>query len=271
MKKTKILASVLAVAIALLLLPVNVLEVSAAEPTTYAVKYIDSRDEWCYQADTSEFKEDQFYSSLFYLPDHLKDGDIVVVYNDTPNYVPELKLGNKKLANLTIASTASFVTVYTGGIDLFFALPDTTSSINGNVNIASVYDDAICNFNNNVGTLNFYIDGAINSSIGCAGTVGHLYGYSADEDRVYYNFYSFKAGSLLICDGGLQTPEANFSRTAPVQQPTATAKPSTSTSTGSSSGEYDDVPKTGESNLAMWLFMAGAAFACVSFLTKKEA
>ena len=268
MKKTKFLASLLSVAMMLFLLPANAVNVSAAEPTTYALQYIESAESWCYQVGTSEFDETKFYSSCFYLLDHLRDGDVVVIYNPTVQYVPELNLGTVKLSNLTIVSAVGPVVVYTGGIDQFFALAGTSVSINGDVNTASVYDDLVCNFNGNVGTLNFYVDGEINSIIGVGGTVGHLYGYNIDEARVYYDFYNFKAGTLIIKDGGFCTPEENFSRTpSAVKNPTTTPAPST----GSSSGEYDDVPKTGDSFLALYLLAAGFGCAGASYCLKKKA
>lgn len=271
MKKTKFLASLLAVAMMLFLLPANAVNVSAAEPITYALQYVESADSWCFQSGTSVFDVNEFHSSCFYLLDHLKDGDAVVVYNPTGSNVPELNLGTVKLSNLTIVNTSSHLIVYTGGVDEFFALAGTSVSVNGNVNTASVYDDLICNFNGNVGTLNFYVDGEINSTIGVGGTVGHLYGYNEGESRVYYDFYNFKPNTLIIIDGGFRTPEENFSRTPGTVQNPVTATPAPAPSTGSSSSEYDDVPKTGDSFMALYLLLAAFGCAGASYCLKKKA
>lgn len=269
MKKIRTLVSMLAAAAVLLLFPgTTALEAEAAEPTTYAVKYLESEGDWRFQSGTSTFNEDEAHRELYYLIQDLKAGDAVVVYNDSDN-VPELNLGTTALGNLTVVSAKTFTVIYSGDITDFFALADTQFSVNANVTNASVYDGVICNFNKNVGTLNYYIDGnEVNAVIGCSGTVGHLYGYGVDDETVWYNYYNFKADTLRFYDGGFQTPAENYS-TTPSQ--TTTQQPTTSTGSASSSNEYDEVPKTGDSFLALWLVCGAALCACGSCYFAKKA
>lgn len=266
MKKIKVLLSMFAAAAMLLIPGMSSLKAEAAEPVTYAVKYVESAHDWRFQSGSATFDESQPDRELYYLIEGLKPGDYVVVYNDTSATVPELNLGTTPLGNLTIASAASNIVVYCGDITDFFAFADTQCAINANVTTASVYDGLVCNFNKNVQTLNFYIEGEIESIIGCSGTVGHFYGYSTNEDKVWFNYYNFKTGTLQVYGGGFQTPHENFS-TTPSQ--TSTQQPSTSGS--SSADEYDEVPKTGDSFMVLWLLGAAVLFMGGSVYFAKKA
>lgn len=272
MKKIKFLAAAMAVALVLLPLGANTIEASAEEPTTYAVKYVEECNDWRYLADTADFNEELFHRELYYMYQEIQDGDIVVVYNDTADTTPALDLGDTHLSNLTVVRTAGFTIIHSGNIDEFYACQNTTASINAPyIATAYVYDDCVCNLGGNVGTLNFYVDDQINSSVGCSGTVDHLYGYSTSDNHLYYDYYNFKKDTLSIGDGGFQTPEGNFSYTAPAAAPApAPAAPSTSGS-ASSGSDYDDVPKTGESSLALWLLFAAALCAGGSYIVGKKA
>ena len=265
MKKFKTFVSMLAAAAVLLLVPGNTsLEADAAEPTTYAVKYVESANDWRFQSGTATFDEGTTHRELYYLLEALQAGDIVVVYNDTESSVPELNLGSTPLSNLTVASAKSVTVIYSGDITDFFAFAGTQCSINANVTTASVYDGLVCNFNKNVQTLNLYINGDLDSIVGCAGIVGHFYGYCENTDTVWYNYYNFKAGTLQVYDGGFQTPSENYS-TTPSQ--TSTQQPSA----GSSADEYDEVPKTGDSFMIMWLLCGAALCAGGSYCFAKKA
>lgn len=269
MKKFKLFAATLAAAAVLLSFPVNnSLEAAAAEPVTYAVKYLDSVNDWRFQSNTSEFNEEEGHRELYYMYQEMKDGDIVVVYNDSESASP-LDLGSKRLSNLTVTPTSSFTIVTASNVDVLFALEGANCSVNANVNTANLYDDLTCNLGGNVGTLNFYINGEINSTVGCSGTVGHLYGYSISDDQLFYDYYSFQTDSLYIGDGGFQTPQDYFSYSAPATTPApATPAPSTGSASGS---DYDSVPKTGEGFGIMWLLLGAVLCAGGSVYTVKKA
>ena len=268
MKKRKFLAALLALAMMFVMLPANALEVSAEEPVTYTVKWVEELDDWRYQANTNTWDENGYHRELYYLYEYMKDGDVIVVYNFSPDYVPALDLGTKKISNLTICDADKLTVIFCGDVDLFFAHGGTQVSVNCNVNTAHVYDDATANFNGNVGTLNFYADGVINSILGVSGTLGHFRGTNFEGTEVLYDFYDFKENTFQFYEHGFQTPEGNFSRTPVAVQPPVSPTPSTG---NTSSGEYDDVPKTGESNLAIYLLLASVLCAGASIRLKKKA
>ncbi len=195
------------------------LEADAAGPITYAVKYVPDSSDWRYQANTSAFDDNAPHRDLYYLRQELKDGDLVVVYNDSPS-VPALDLGTKRLSNLTVTSSSSFAIIYCGEIDDCYLLGGASCSINANVANAYVYDTVLCNFNKNVKELNVCPLDDMTSTIGCSGTVDHLYAVSRTTGRTYHSLYSFQAGSLDIKDGALMTASSKYS-TAP--SPTSSA------------------------------------------------
>ncbi len=85
-KKAKALIAMALAAAVLLLTPIGyslTLRATAAEqPVTYAVKYVDSMGDWRFQAGTSTFDEGVGHRELYYLHQQLKEGDLVVVYNE---------------------------------------------------------------------------------------------------------------------------------------------------------------------------------------------
>lgn len=270
MKKIKMFAVLLVTVIGLTIIPdANTMTAEAAEPITYAVKYIVDGDkgQWLFQTATNYYDEDSIGAELHSLLYYLKDGDIVVVYNDVEN-APLLDLGNVRLGNLTIVSY-QFSMVKVGSVDDFHANPGSRSSITASITNAHVYYNALCNFNNDVKILNVYYDEDDEDNaptIGCAQKVDQLNFRSFKEPaHISESFYNFETNSLHIVDGELQTDESKYSR-----EPVATSTPSSTTgSTSSNSSEYDDVPRTGQNNVYLWLLGAAAAcFICSGLLNK---
>ena len=209
MKKLKTFVTVLATIAILFCVPgYNSLTASAAVPVTYAIRYSASNNDWRYQSNTSVFNVNVGDRELYYLRQTLKDGDLVVVYYDGEN-APALDLGNVRLSNLTVVQSTSLAVIFTGGIDDCYLLAGTSSSINGNVTNAHVYDSALANFNGNVKNLNVYAGNDMTSTIGCGGTVEHL--QAASSATTYYNLFNFKAGTFNISYGSLQTAPENYS------------------------------------------------------------
>ncbi len=255
MKKNRLFTAVLAVAAALMLLPPT--EVSAEEPATYSVSYISDESGW-YYTEGSEFKGGA--CGVEFLRQRLKDGDIVVVYNDFDGG-KLLDLGSVRLSNLTIAGGATWAMVQVGSVDNLYALGGSTSSISAPVTNANIYNDAVCNLNDNVDVLTLYFErDEPNPDVNCVGTVGAFYEKSIKEAGwTYTSAYNFKKGALRVSDGTLQTDEADFS-TNPSDAPAPIGAPaSTKVSAQPASNEYDDVPKTGDSFRYLWLLCASAA------------
>lgn len=216
MKKIKTFAAmVTAIALLFFVPQTTSLTASAAEPTTYAIKYLPSEHAWRYQANTSTFNEGEYHRELYYLYQVLKEGDLVVVYNNSSS-APSLNLGDVRLSNLTVVQSSSLSVIYTGGIDDCYLLAGTACSVNGDISNAHVYDSALSNFNGNVKNLNIYAGDSMTSTVGCGGTVEHL--YATSPSKTYYNLFNFKANTLSIKNGILQTAAENYSATPAAPQ-----------------------------------------------------
>jgi len=259
MKKFKKVVALFTAAL-LCLLPIfsNALTVQAeGTPTTYYVKYVESRNEWRFQyeswAENSEGRE------LYYLTEGIKDGDLLVIDGNT-----DLQLSvNAKLKNLTVVhSTAAIISATS--IDEVFVINDSIAAITGDVGSASVYGNGVANFNSNVG--NLYIittndNDDPDANVAVVGTVGYLKGH--DKSSTYYEGYNFKANALRVENGHLKADAGSYS-TTPSDTPSAPTAPSAGTTTTTpSAGEYDDVPKTGDFFVNPILFLGLAALCLV--------
>lgn len=262
-KLTKLVSLLTAVAICFLLPDFSALTAHAEEGVTYYVKYLEDEDAWRFQTGSS-WDSKGVHRELYYMNQDIKDGDLVIVdgiVSGNPLDIPV------HLSNLTIFH-ANTVVVNTKGVDHCFVLEDSVAAINGDVKNAYVYDNARCTFNNNVDTLLISDDEGLHATVTVGGTVNHLTG--SDPFKTYYDYYSFPAGKLVIDDGKVKTDEKLFSKTAPAAQP-ETPAPAEPSQPQNSSGEYDDVPKTGESNIIFYLL--GISVLCLAgraYLKKAE-
>lgn len=274
MKKIKMFAVVLATVIGLAMIPdANAVTAKAEEPVTYSVKYFAESEEWRCKANEPFDSENDLGREMYYLYQDIKDGDIVVVYNDSGSNIL-LDLGDVHLSNLTMYTGCQWSMVKVGSVDNFYGTAGSSCSITGNVTNAYVYLNALSNFNNDVQNLTQYYDpydGVDGPNIGCNGIVGQFTSRAYSEEKIFYTLYEAKG--LLVLDGVLQegcsysyepvAPSANASSTNASSANTTTAASSSSTS------EYDDVPKTGQSSVYLWLL--GTAVACFagSWLLRK--
>lgn len=273
MKKMKRMLSFLA-ALALCLVPLfgNTMTVRAeGEPVTYYVKYLPDSDEWRYQ--TGTWTDGGSHRDLYYMKEAIKDGDLLVIDGSA-----DINLTvNARLSNLTIVH-GDLAIIHTNGIDNLYAINDSKSAINGNVTNAYVYDTSLCNFNNNVSNLEIINSKGelLESTVAVAGTVDHVKAYG--RSYTHFELYNFAANTFYMASGNLKTDAANFSTTptatatpAPTAAPAETTTPSTTTSTNSSSsGEYDDVPKTNDIRFnPLWLVGIAAICFVGSYELKK--
>lgn len=251
MKKMKKLASLLLAAALMTLLPLSGLTMTAhaEEPVTYCLDYVG--DQWRFQV--GQWSENDNGRELYYMEQAIKDGDLIVINSKES----DLNLTvNVRLSNLTI-NHATGIVVTANGIDACYVLSDSVCAINSDVTNAYVYDNATCNFNKNINKLEV-IDTDVNlrATVSCLGTVNQVRAY--DKNETHFEMYSVAAGKLNIIDGSLETDEDDFSTTP---QASASTTPAASTGTSSSSGnDYDEVPKTGEANMTLWL--AAIALVC---------
>lgn len=226
----------------------NAVTVSAAEPVTYYVKYVDSLSAWRVQEGT--WSDSAFHSGLEHVTYNIKDGDTIVIDGTQGiNLNVDVQLKNLTLVgtNIALVTAKSFEDVY--------VLSNTTAAINGDVKNAYVFDDCKVNFNNNVVNLNLAsTKGALSTSdVNVLGTVDYL--HSEGPNYSSYTFYSFQANSLKIIAGVPYADEGKFSRTAPA------TTPSTSTNTNTNK-DYDDVPKTGDDGFMNPFLLVAIAAVC---------
>lgn len=270
MKKIKKILSLLFAVSLLVLLPFNnSLTVSAAEPVTYSLKYLPEKGAWRYQVG-SPWEDDKEHRDLYYLGELIQDGDYVVIYGGS-GVLSTLDFA-VRLGNLTTVAASEVVISASGGIEECYILENSTVAVNGNVNLAYVYNNACVTFNNNVttmqaiGTKEFLVD------VTCLGSAGHV--TASNPEKTLFDIYNVAAGKLQIEDGQLKTDAAHYTTTAPAQAPasdetvssetdiTQDAQTDASANQTTSSDEYDDVPKTGESYIPYLLL--GIAFVCLS-------
>ncbi len=226
------------------------LTAQAEEPITYYLKYLEDMQEWRYQQLTA-WDENDHNGPLNHVLAHIKDGDTIIIDGD-PYIIMDF---NAHLANLTILNTSTIV-ITTKGVDEYYQ-HDGLCVLNGDVKNAYIYGNSTCNINNNVTNLNILGENDINANVGVVGTAAHVKG--SDNFKVYYEGYNFAKDTVRIENGSLRTDPKNYSITAPTTSKPATTTPSTGSS--SASGDYDDVPKTGESNVVIWL--TGIAVVCL--------
>lgn len=249
-------------ALCVLLPSANTLIASAEEPVTYYVKYLENDSQWRFQPGSS-WDDKGYHRELYYMYEAIKDGDSIVIDGSNPGFILEIPV---KLKNVTLLHGAAAV-VTVSSIDECFILRDSVAAINGNVTNAYVYDNGRCTFNNNVGTLTIQNDSflvndtLLHANVSVNGTVDHLIG--KDNIQTHYEHSNFAAGTLVITDGDVKTDPANYSNTI--------SSDSNQNTSSSSTDEYDDVPKTGDSNLVFWLLGISALCLAGRYTLKKTA
>lgn len=234
----------------------------AEESVTYYLRYVEANGEWRFQ--TGAWADDGFHRELYYMHQAIKDGDKIVIQDAT--HTIDLTV-NVRLSNLTVA-TCPLAVVTANGIDEVYIINDGVAAINSDVTYAEVYDSSRCNFNQNVGTLKVLSQNDfLTSSINVLGTVDHLYG--AGKVYKHFEYYNFEAGSLVIEKGIIKTDKSKYSDVPPAATPAPA--PSTNTGSGASSGEYDDVPKTGDIRFnPLWLVMIAGVCLAGAYRLKKN-
>lgn len=283
MKKLKKIVTLLTLAAVCLTAPAfGKITVKAAEPATYVLNYSSSKGEWRFKP-ASSWSEEVQDRELYYLMQDIKDGDYIVIQNDVDCNPLNLNVP-VRLGNLTIKNTFKAPVITAKGYDSVYVLDGTTAAINGDVSHAYVYGGARVNFNNNVDTLEMYGYGGgynnLHAYITVVGTVNHLSAKDGQTMETYYDYYNFAANKLFTEDGALRTDAQYYSKTAPaatteaatteVAQPAAAAQPAATAQPAASSSTYDDVPKTGESALSIYLMVAAVLCVVSGYALRKK-
>lgn len=248
------------VMMAVLSLNLGALSVSAAEPNTYIVKYNVAKDNWFYQVG-NKWDKGATSRELYYLTlDQFKDGDYIIV--DAPNGNPVLDL-DFHLGNLTVKSGDS-CTVNAKSIKDCYVLIGATANINCDVTNAYLYDSCVANFTKNCDNLDVTYSDASTVSVNVVGTCKSFYMHSTTKTK--YNCYDFTK-PLCVESGKLRNAEGEYSAT-PATQP---AQPAPAPQAPAAGNEYDDVPKTGQSNAFLFAFGLAAVCFLGSYSLKKRA
>lgn len=269
MKKYKKIVSLLAAAAMVLLIPnAAALKASAATPTTFYLKYDTDQGQWRMQV--GEWIDEYEGRETYYLnegSEKAKDGDIVVVLaNEEQEAGSGSVTVNAHLSNLTV--NRSSVVISTNGIDSCYVFGDSYAAITGNVSNAYVYDNAKCTFNSDVTNLRLIAsqENDVDTDVSVAGTVA--YASVSNPGGVIREFYNFAKGTFYYDNAsGLMTDPSNYSKSGTAPSNTAPAQPAATAAQPAASGEYDDVPKTGEQNLSIWLLGAACILlaGCIGF------
>lgn len=282
MKKLKTIVSLLAAALLLMVPGADTLQTSAAEPVTYSLKFVENEDEWRYQVGL--WNDDAGHRELYYLKQSIKDGDLIVIESGEHSLTLELPVN---LNNVTFNHAHSAV-ITAKSVENVYVLRDSVGVVNCDVVNAHVYDNAVANFNNNVTNLYITKERSAEQSIAVIGTVAYV--KTGDAEQVYNEFYNFEANSFRQEKGILKTDASKYSTVPGVpalpQQPEAPvtpvepAAPATPVDPAApvapavpAAGEYDDVPKTGDSFALPYVLFAaaGICFGGAYLLKNKKA
>lgn len=284
----------------------NSLKVSAAEPTTFYLRYVcttclwaeegkdehgnvtfeghDSSHEYQWRRQIGVWNDNIEGREPYYLNEGddctIKDGDIVVVLPNLPltegfeeqeeGYAAKrqkqltdqsiIKI-DAHLSNLTI--NRSSVLLSTNGVDECYVLGDSYAAIGGNIANAYVYDASDCTFHDNVTNLRLYnskgrLDDARSDgsdekwvpNVTVGGTVD--YASVSDITGVRAEYWKFAKGTFRFDEkNGLETYYTNYSTSGGA--PASASQGTAASQNAAQSDLYDDVPKTGENSLVMWL------------------
>ena len=260
MKKFKKIVSLLAaVSICTLLSGISTITAQAAEPVTYYVKYNVSDGEWDFQ--TGGWSETEHNRDPYYMLQEIKDGDIVVIDSADTGETANFSF-SKRLSNLTVTIGSSAV-ISAPSIDEVYVLSDSSCAISGNATNVHVFDEASFTANNDVSFLELIDTQAMSTGkVSVKGTVAHAL-RRTESGYIYFEIFNVARDKFFVDYGVLETNEAYYSKTPSATQATTTTTTSTTQNTSkATSGEYDDVPKTGESNLIFWLL--GISVLCLA-------
>ncbi len=238
-------------AAAILMIPcMSPITAKAANPTTYYVRYLEDQNVWRFQTGSS-WDEEQYPRDLYYMSQELIDGDIMVI--DGPGQSLTLNVP-VKLSNLTIRPTGTAL-ITTKGIGELYVLKDTVGSITGDITNAYIYENARVNLNSNVGKLTVSADSNVTATITVEGTVGSA--TITEGSKTLYEFANFPKKTYVQESGFVRFPVETYlvgANNKPAA-PAATAAPA-KPAKPAASGDYDDVPKTGDSFSSLWYLAA---------------
>ncbi len=238
MKRLKTIVSLLAAAAMLFLLSGSEqLRVSAAEPVTYSLKYVEDKEEWRYHVGAWD-DNNAGHRELYYLKQSIKDGDILVIEGGEHNLNLEVPVS---LNNITF-NHSHLAVITAKSVENVYVLRDSVGVVNGDVTNAHVYDNAVANFNNNVTNLYITKERSGEQTIAVVGTVDYV--RTGDAEKVYNEFYNFQANSFRQEEGILKTDASKYSTVPALVPPVAPVDPTVTVPVAPVPGATDPVPGT---------------------------
>lgn len=257
----KILALAASAAMLTFLPNANVLTVSAAGPVTYYFMYVEGENESCWRYQVrSTWDADQWSAPIQDLPEHINNGDIVIIGNgsNTPLII------NVHLSSLTFSNTKDALAVVSvaNGIDNCYFNNNSAGAVSGAVTNAYIHGgDTLANFGNDVQNLYSYQnERETGPTIGVSGTVSYFLGEEYDGTRGDYGT-NFNTDSFRMVNGDLTTASDKYIQdisNGPAASSAQPASTTTQSTTPAASNEYDAVPKTGETSYVLWLCLTAA-------------
>lgn len=236
MKRLKTIVSLLAAAAMLFLSSGSEqLRVSAAEPVTYSLKYVEDKEEWRYHVGAWD-DNNAGHRELYYLKQSIKDGDILVIEGGEHNLNLEVPVS---LNNITF-NHSHLAVITAKSVENVYVLRDSVGVVNGDVTNAHVYDNAVANFNNNVTNLYITKERSGEQTIAVVGTVDYV--RTGDAEKVYNEFYNFQANSFRQEEGILKTDASKYSTVPALVPPVAPVDPTVTVPVAPVPGATDPVP-----------------------------
>lgn len=252
------------VMMAVMSLNLNTITVAAAEPTTYIVKYDAAKEGFVYQVGSTWDEDGIQYREMYYMTLEIKDGDLLVVESLEGDVIPTIEL-DVSLSNLTLLPNSK-CTVNAKSITDCYLLSGAVGVINCDVTNAYLYDFSVGNFNANCDNVEVTYTDASTVSAAVIGKCNSFYAH--DAVSTMHHVYNFTEPMLFI-NGDLETAPTAYSTTPSASAPAAPVAPATPSAPNAN--EYDDVPKTGESDVFLWAFGIAAICFAGSYSLKKRA
>lgn len=261
----RLFAALLAIALIVLIPGAGSITASADDPATFTVKYVASMGEWRVQK-LAKWDDSRETGGMDYLWRTYQDGDSVVIIG-TDGGAVNLTF-DRALANLTLYNVGATSLIFAEkDIKEVYVLKGTAVALNGYYENVYVYDDCVCNINQNA--KNVYIAGESKMTMNVAANgavefcqITNLYGTQT-------KMYNIKADSLRVIDGQNETDPQTYS-TSPDAAPAAPAAPS-APAAPAPNGSVPTSPQTGETSSVLLLLGAAICFAGSMYFRRRAA
>lgn len=266
MKSAKRSVSLLLTAVLILLAPMagSITASAEEEAKTFQVKYCPEQGQWRTQC-LPTWDDSRENGDLNFLYGNLSDGDSVVIIGADGAGL-DITFP-KSLTNLTVTGSCTVIARSQGSIRDFYVLQGATVALNNEVENACIYDNSVCNLNQNVKNLNIVGVNSMGMTVTAVGTVDCC--TITDTHGNSSTIYNIQKDSLRIKDGENETDPQKYS-TEPSSVPVITAPVITAPESPAGTGsEVPLSPATGGEHNAL-LLLAGALICLAAGFTLRK-